>query len=128
VLDGELVSFDARAGRTPFSTLQRRVTAGRGLAREAKERPATFVAFDLLHHAGIGDLLDLPLLQRRGRLETLLAGAPTALQVCPQTTDCDDAVLWLDARARLGGDRLCAAPTVMLGTPHARYGADLCRS
>jgi ATP-dependent DNA ligase len=39
------------------------------------------VAFDLLHDADSGDLRDLPRRQRGGRLETLLAGAPTALQV-----------------------------------------------
>jgi ATP-dependent DNA ligase len=106
VLDGELISFDSQAGRTSFSALQRRVTAGRGLAREAKARPATFVAFDLLYDADGGDLRDLPLVQRRARLETRLAGAPTAVQVCPQTTDYDEAVLWLDAHARLGGEGL----------------------
>jgi ATP-dependent DNA ligase len=106
VLDGELIFFDRQAGRTSFSALQRRVTAGRELAREARARPATFVAFDLLHDADIGDLRDLPLAQRRARLEALFADAPTALQLCPQTMDHDEALLWLDAHLPLGCEGL----------------------
>jgi ATP-dependent DNA ligase len=102
VLDGELIFFDSRAGRTSFSALQRRVTAGRALNREARARPATFVAFDLLHDRAGGDLRDLPLAQRRAQLENLLAGAPPALQLCPQTTDHDEARLWMAAHAPLG--------------------------
>lgn len=105
VLDGELISFDAEAGRTSFSALQRRVTAGRGLAREARARPVTLVAFDLLHDAR-GDLRDLPLYQRRARLEQVLAGAPTALQLCPHTTDYDEAQVWLQAYAQAGCEGL----------------------
>ena len=103
VLDGELIFFDPVAGRTSFSALQRRVVAGHGLAREARARPVTFVAFDLLQDVE-GDLRELPLRQRRARLEALLAGAPTALQICPQTTDYDEALLWLQAYAPLGGE------------------------
>ncbi|WP_433303995.1 ATP-dependent DNA ligase [Actinoplanes sp. CA-030573] len=105
VLDGELIFFDQRAGRTSFAALHRRVTAGRGLRREVAARPATFVAFDLLHDES-GDLRDLPLAQRRPRLEELLAGAPAALPVCPQTGDRDEALLWLDAYVPLGCEGL----------------------
>jgi ATP-dependent DNA ligase len=105
VLDGELIFFDPGTGRTSFSALQRRVTAGRGLDREAAQRPATFVAFDLLHDTD-SDLRDLPLRQRRARLETVVAEAPTALQLCPQTTDFDEAMLWLKAYAPLGSEGL----------------------
>ena len=101
VLDGELLYFDPEAGRTSFSALQRRVVAGHGLAREARARPATFVAFDLLNDVD-GDLRDRPLRERRSRLEAVLAGAPTALQLCPQTVDYDEAQLWLQAYAPLG--------------------------
>ncbi|GIF01575.1 DNA ligase C2 [Paractinoplanes rishiriensis] len=105
VLDGEVIRFDPTAGRTSFAALQRRVTAGRALPREARARPASFVAFDLLHDAN-ADLRDLPLVQRRARLEAVLAGAPTALQICPQTTDYDEALLWLEAYAPLGCEGL----------------------
>ena len=105
VLDGELISWDSGAARTSFSALQRRVTAGRGLAREAKTRPATLVCFDLLHDQS-GDLRNLPLADRRARLEMLLDGAPPALQVCPQTTDYDEARTWLDTYAPTGCEGL----------------------
>jgi ATP dependent DNA ligase domain len=81
------------------------LTSGRGLAAEARSRPVTFVAFDLLHDAG-GDLRNLALAHRRARLEVLLAAAPTALQVCPQTADFDEAMLWLQAYAPLGCEGL----------------------
>ncbi|NMO51946.1 ATP-dependent DNA ligase [Actinoplanes sp. TBRC 11911] len=103
VLDGELIYFDPVAGRTSFSALQRRVVAGHGLGREVRARPATFVAFDLLHDVD-GDLRERPLRERRGRLEALLAGAATALQVCPQTTSYDEALLWLEAYRSLGSE------------------------
>jgi ATP-dependent DNA ligase len=104
VLDGELVSWDTAAGRTSFSALQRRVTAGRGLSREAAARPASLVCFDLLadpDHPD-GELLALPLAERRARLESSLAGAPTAVPVCPQTTDLDEASRWLSELAPTG--------------------------
>jgi ATP-dependent DNA ligase len=105
VLDGEVISFNTEVGRTSFTALQRRVTAGRALAREARIRPVTFVAFDLLHDAD-GDLRDQPLAQRRSQLEAMMAGAPTALQLCQQTTDYDEALLWLEAYAPLGCEGL----------------------
>jgi ATP-dependent DNA ligase len=105
VLDGELISFDPDAGRTSFTALRRRITAGRGLAREAAARPVTYVCFDQLHDIDT-DLRNLPLAQRRARLEATLAGAPTALQVCPQTSSYDEALLWLDAYTPLGSEGL----------------------
>lgn len=95
VLDGELVYFDPVARRTSFSALQRRL------------RPVTFVAFDLLNVSD-EDLREEPLRQRRARLEALLAEAETdaTLQLCPQTTDYDEALLWLEAYAPLGSEGL----------------------
>jgi ATP-dependent DNA ligase len=93
VLDGELVSWDVERGRTAFTNLRRRVTAGRGLTREAARRPAHLVVFDLLQDRG-RLLLDRPLSERRRRLERLLAMAPPQLQVCPQTDDEQVARAW----------------------------------
>lgn len=90
VLDGELVIWAADRGRTSFTALQGRVTAGRRLAREVRDRPAHNVVFDLLQDDR-GELTALPLRQRRARLEALLAAAPPHLQLCPQTTSLAEA-------------------------------------
>jgi ATP-dependent DNA ligase len=101
VLDGELIIWDTARGRTSFPALQRRITAGRALAREARTRPATLVCFDLLQD-GDDVLIDEPLIRRRARLEARLADAPTALALCPQTTDPDLARRWMDELAPTG--------------------------
>ncbi|MFI0793043.1 ATP-dependent DNA ligase [Micromonospora rubida] len=95
VIDGEVVSWDPVTGRSSFPALQRRITAGRGLAVEVAARPAYLVAFDLLADAGGEELLSLPLAERRARLQRLLAGAPAQLLVCPQTLDVDEARGWM---------------------------------
>jgi ATP-dependent DNA ligase len=92
--DGEVVIWDAAGERTSFALLQRRLTAGRRLAREAAEHPATLVLFDLLHD-GTRPLLRQPLRQRRQRLAALLVNAPPQLLLCPQTTDPEEAQQWL---------------------------------
>ncbi|PSK67045.1 hypothetical protein B0E53_00950 [Micromonospora sp. MH33] len=56
-------------GRTNFALLQRRVTAGRWLLRLVHDCPAHDVLFDLLVDAGGEVVLDLPLSERRARLE-----------------------------------------------------------
>lgn len=101
VLDGELIIWDPGRGRTSFTALQRRITAGRGLAREAAERPAHLVAFDLLADAG-QSLLDQPLIQRRARLAQLLAAGPPQVLACPQTRDVAEARRWLQEWAATG--------------------------
>ncbi|WP_307813022.1 ATP-dependent DNA ligase [Micromonospora coerulea] len=93
VLDGELIVWER--GRTNFAQLQRRVTAGRGLLRMARECPAHYVLFDLLADAGGQVILDLPLSQRRARLEQLLVDAPAQLTLTPQTADMRQVSDWL---------------------------------
>ncbi|RAO26093.1 DNA ligase (ATP) [Micromonospora noduli] len=93
VLDGELIVFER--GRTNFAQLQRRVTAGRGLLRLARECPAHYVLFDLLADTGGQLLLDLPLSERRARLERLLVDAPPQLTLTPQTADMREVWDWL---------------------------------
>ncbi|MET7752377.1 ATP-dependent DNA ligase [Micromonospora sp. NPDC005367] len=92
VLDGELIVWDR--GRLNFAQLQRRVTAGRGLLRVARECPAHYVLFDLLADGG-EVILDLPLSRRRARLERLLADGPPQLALTPQTTDMRQVSDWL---------------------------------
>lgn len=97
VLDGELIVF--QRGRTNFALLQRRVTAGRGLLSLVHECPAHYVLFDLLADAdadaGGEVILDLPLSERRARLEQLLVDAPTQLTLTPETTDMRQVADWL---------------------------------
>ncbi|MEU4356233.1 ATP-dependent DNA ligase [Streptomyces virginiae] len=60
VLDGELVVWDAEAGRLSFEVLQRRAaTRACGAAGLAARWPAYFVAFDLLQQDG-QELLTCP--------------------------------------------------------------------
>ncbi|WP_406080137.1 ATP-dependent DNA ligase [Micromonospora sp. NBC_00858] len=93
VLDGELIVW--QRGRTNFALLQRRVTAGRGLLSLVHECPAHYVLFDLLADAGGEVILDLPLAERRARLERLLVDAPAQLTLTPQTTDTQQVSDWL---------------------------------
>jgi bifunctional non-homologous end joining protein LigD len=62
LIDGEICAFD-KSGRTDFSTLKRVLTEGGRLE---------FFAFDLLE-ADSKDLSGLPLIERKARLEKLLA-------------------------------------------------------
>ncbi|MER6257143.1 hypothetical protein ABT224_38035 [Streptomyces sp. NPDC001584] len=73
VLDGELVVWDAEAGRLSFEALQRRAaTRARGAAGLVARWPAYFVAFDLLQQDG-QELLARPYAERRALLEGLIA-------------------------------------------------------
>jgi bifunctional non-homologous end joining protein LigD len=67
LIDGELV-VETAAGASDFSALQADLSEGRS------DRFA-FYAFDLLHLDGY-DLTALPLIERKGLLEKLVAGAP----------------------------------------------------
>jgi DNA ligase-1 len=77
VLDGEIVGMVGERS-LPFTSFQKR------LGRKQKELfihdeiPVRFYAFDLLYQDG-EMLLDVPLEERRARLEVVLAGAPPAL-------------------------------------------------
>ncbi|MEV4416190.1 RNA ligase family protein [Catellatospora sp. NPDC049609] len=109
VIDGELVIWDAAANATSFSLLGRRITAGRGLADEARRRPAHFVAFDLLQVSG-QNIMGLPLRRRRQRLERLLANTPLELTLCPQSRDPADAQTWLSDWSAAGIEGVVIKP------------------
>ena len=77
VLDGELVALE-EGGRPSFSRLQHRLqlTGPTAVARTAREHPASFVLFDLLHLNGrLADRATYD--QRRALLEQLELGGPT---------------------------------------------------
>ncbi len=83
VVDGEIVIATERG--LDFDALQLRLhPAASRVAKLAAERPASFVAFDLLA-SGDGDLRELPQAQRRERLEAALgerAQGPVHLTPC----------------------------------------------
>lgn len=71
LIDGEIVAADA-AGNPDFSTLQKVLKRGHGAQDEATE--LSFHAFDLLDLMG-EDIGKLPNIERKERLQALLAGA-----------------------------------------------------
>jgi ATP-dependent DNA ligase len=100
VVDGEVVIW--HADRLDFGLLQRRLITGlTGLPGLVRAHPASFVAFDVLTD-NRRDVRRLPLAQRRRRLERLAADWSPPLQLCPQTTDRDEALTWM-ANSRPAG-------------------------
>ena len=82
ILDGELLAF-RDGGVLPFLALQKRLGRKAPPPELLEDVPVTFVAFDLLavgtRGGDVAPLLDVPLRQRRARLEALdLAGAEVA--------------------------------------------------
>ena len=77
ILDGEIVALDAD-GRPSFERLQQRMhlTSDAVIKRRAKDAPASFVVFDVLFVDG-ERLLELPLSERRERLEALRLEGPS---------------------------------------------------
>lgn len=94
VLDGEAVVWSG--DRLDFDALQRRLVASKaGLPALVRDRPASFVAFDLLAVAG-HDIRDSPLEQRRELLEQLAAGWEPPLNLSPITQDRTQALDWFE--------------------------------
>jgi ATP-dependent DNA ligase len=92
VLDGEaVVGVD---GRLDFGELQKRVASPTRAAALARDRPATFLAFDLLVLEG-EDLRELPLSERRKHLTAIMLACHPPLQQVPFTLDHDQAATWL---------------------------------
>jgi ATP-dependent DNA ligase len=104
VLDGEIVVRDP-GGREDFDALGQRIhPAASRIERLAGETPARYVTFDLLA-LGDGSLLELPLVERRGALERLLAGeglppggsfAEAPVELMPTVSTVEDARRWLE--------------------------------
>jgi DNA ligase-1 len=73
VLDGEVLAWDGDRPR-PFAALQRRIGRERQVARQARDTPVVFMAYDILEHDG-ADLRGAPLTARRASLEEVVAAA-----------------------------------------------------
>ncbi|HEY0613868.1 MAG TPA: ATP-dependent DNA ligase, partial [Candidatus Elarobacter sp.] len=99
VLDGELVV--PLAGALSFDALQQRIhPAASRVAMLAKKTPAWYLVFDLLHEDG-RDLVELPLSERRGLLETFAQQLDgETLRLSPATRDRAVVDDWF---ARVGG-------------------------
>jgi ATP-dependent DNA ligase len=99
-LDGELVV--PLAGALSFDAIQQRIhpAAGR-VAMLARMTPALYLIFDLLSENGT-DIVELPLRERRARLDRFAAAWPAegALRLSPVTTDRRVVDGWF---ARVGG-------------------------
>jgi ATP-dependent DNA ligase len=105
VLDGEIVveegaelSFDA--------LLQRVHPAASRIARLSAETPATLIVFDILVDSRGRKLSDLPLAERRKRLEEFAAKhleGSKRLALCPATPSAEQAEVWLRGQAGTDG-------------------------
>lgn len=117
VLDGEVVVW--RDGRLDFDELQRRMASGpTGAARGAAQRPASYVAFDLLAFAGT-DTRSQPWRVRRVLLEEAAAVFASPLELSPYTSDYATATAWFHDYPAVGIEGLVAKGA---GTPY-RPGA-----
>ncbi|MEA5456797.1 ATP-dependent DNA ligase [Sinomonas sp. JGH33] len=117
VVDGEAVIWNR--GRLDFDSLQRRLGVGPALARQrARQRPASFVAFDVLAILG-RDVRPMALKDRRALLEELAEGFAPPLQLSPATTDVDVARAWW---AGLAGAKVEGIMAKRLDEPY--YGGE----
>ena len=93
ILDGEIIV--ATEHGLDFDALQQRLhPAPSRVARLSAETPASFVAFDLLAVDGRSTMA-LSQVERRQRLEQLLADAAPPLRLTPATHDRAEALRWL---------------------------------
>ena len=108
VLDGEIVI--ARPGGLDFDQLQLRLhPAASRVAKLAAETPSAFVAFDALAIGG-EDLRNAPQVERRARLEKLLAKVKPPIYLTPTTRDHALAVEWLSRFEGAGLDGVMVKP------------------
>jgi DNA ligase 1 len=121
ILDGEILAWNAAEGRAlPFTALQQRLGRKRVTREMREDVPVIFMAFDLLSLNG-NLLLDLPLVQRRRRLESFVVRYAPATQKFEQR---GQSLLFAQPE-----DALPAFPRLMLaGTTYLRTAAQLDRA
>ncbi len=115
VLDGEIVAWDG--GIQPFSTLQRRLNRKRPSAKLIGEVAIRFLAYDLIELDG-NDLRGSPLIERRDRLDRLLATAPPNITTSPLVPDTD----WAALATRREQARARGVEGLMLKHKQSAYG------
>ncbi len=109
VVDGEIVV--AVDGQLAFDELLQRIhPAASRIARLAKERPATYLVFDLLVDGSGASLVGRPLVERRERLERFAAAFPPdgAVRLSPFTDDRAKAEEWMTSLVATGFDGVVA--------------------
>ena len=109
VLDGEIVV--AVEGGLSFDDLLQRIhPAASRIRKLAAETPGTFLAFDLLVDASGESLIELPLEERRARLETFFDALPTggAIRLSPATRERAMAQRWMRELSAGGLDGIVA--------------------
>jgi ATP-dependent DNA ligase len=120
VIDGEIIVADTGRNMLDFEALQQRIhPAASRVKLLSVETPASFVAFDLLA-LGDEDLTEAPLVERRARLEEVLADAAPPVHVTPVTRDLDTARQWFDQFEGAGLDGLIAKPLDLRYQPDKR--------
>ena len=117
-VDGEIVVIGPSA--FDFGSVMLRLHPSESRVRALAQRtPATFIAFDLIAVDG-DDLRGSPFVERRARLEALLANAPHELVLTPITDDARAAREWLRTGNGSGIDGVVAKPRDLLYRPGVR--------
>jgi DNA ligase-1 len=111
ILDGEAIAVDDDGDPLPFQEVLRRFRRKHDVARMREEVAVELRAFDCLHVDGT-DLLDVPLRDRRDRLEGALDTAVSPLR----TTDDPDEIADHEAAALDAGHE-----GIMLKNPESTY-------
>src|SRR3954452_19935635 len=96
VLDGEVVALDAAGAPAGFQQLQGRIHVSSGAPGG---RAVAFIVFDLLRD-GDEDLRDLPLSERRARLERLFTRARSPVIRLSEQVTAEGEALWDRAKAQ----------------------------
>ena len=109
VLDGEIV-IRGKHGLDFDALLQRIHPAESRIRKLARETPASYQAFDLLVDEKGKSLVELPLEERRQRLETLFEKVPEggSIHLSPASTDRKAAERWITEQGRAGLDGVIA--------------------
>jgi ATP-dependent DNA ligase len=118
VLDGEIVI--ATDDHLDFDALLLRIhPAASRVEMLSKEKPASFVAWDMLA-LGDEDLREVPQLERRRRLEEVLANVQAPLHLTPATRDRSIAEDWFKRFEGAGLDGVMAKPIDLGYMPNKR--------
>jgi ATP-dependent DNA ligase len=113
VIDGEVIVTGEMG--LEFDTLQQRIHPARSRIEMLSEKtPASFVGFDLLA-LGDDDMREAPLTARRARLLEAVdheaipePGRGTKISTTPQSSDRDEAIVWLETLEEIGLDGVIA--------------------